>query len=570
MGHRFQKKLQKQIVLFTVVIIVCSIIIYGASLIYYANSSSKKKLSNAQQHLYSYVDTVYKAYADNLEKAGDNSNYIHYLHADEKKQESLRATIHQMNYSFQNKAPVKSNLMITDRNQQVVFHTFFDQRLSNQLLEFNKIINAKLHSRKEIQTGTISLTSGANLFMMTSAIFDSDQIVGYISYYLDGDDFSYRISAQQFDGVVYDAYHNVIAVSDKSFINSSLNRCIPEHLKPAFTMDNVRYLAQTASYQKQGIYMTAYIRAEDRGSLLFLGTSLIVLSGGLLIIASIYYSRKLSRRMSRSVSLLCDEIETIKQGNLDHKIELHTDDEFETISENINEMVEQIQVLTQRNAELNYVSRLSELKQLEAQFNPHFLYNTLETIRYSILMQDGIASDMIIKFTKILRYSINNTIETVPLQKDLEYIHTFLQLQKYRFRDHLSYSVAVDEECMQAVVPKLILQPLLENSIKNGFKHKTTLNIQIRGYRDEDAIVLQVVDDGIGLQPQELHKLNEQLHECHNETDHHGLFNTHRRLYLMYGEGSGITMESTYKEKTIVTIRLVVGGEHVQDTDHRG
>lgn len=564
---RFQEKLQHQMVVFTIVLITCSIILYAASLLYYVHTSSRNKLSEAQQQLYAYLDDVYSFYANDLDKARDNANYIRYLRADKEKQASMQSTLYQMNYALQNKAPVKSYLVLSDASNQIVFHTFSDTPLSNQFLAFHNIINEKVRIEQSLQIGVISLLRGGNYFMMSEAVYAQGQVIGYASYYLDGDDFSYHISSQQFDGVIYDTYQNVIATSDNSFIHSSFHQCLDEYLQPTFVKDGTKYLAQIVPYGKQGIQMMACVRAEDGKSLLVLGTSLIVCTGFLLIMASIGYSRKLSQRMSCSVSLLCDEIETIKQGDLSHTIVMKSNDEFETIAENINEMVVTIQDLTKHNTELAYVSKLSELKQLEAQFNPHFLYNTLETIRYSILMQDGIASDMIIKFTKILRYSINNAIETADLKQDLQYTRAFLQLQTYRFRDRLTYTIDVDEACMDAIVPKLMLQPLLENSIKNGFQHKTSLNICIRGYRVEDTLILQVEDDGIGFTKEELTALHDRLQKDYNGSDHHGLFNTHRRLYLMYGEGSGITVESIYKEKTVVTIRLVLGGDYVQNTD---
>lgn len=147
------------------------------------------------------------------------------------------------------------------------------------------------------------------------------------------------------------------------------------------------------------------------------------------------------------------------------------EDEFILIADNINSMVDEINALHVKNSELADIRRLSEIKQLEAQFNPHFLYNTLDTIRYSILMDQRIAADLIIQMTALLRYSINNDLDQVHFSEDLKYTYMFLKIQKYRFNDRFAYEVNVDEACGEFLVPKLLLQPILENSIKYGFAH---------------------------------------------------------------------------------------------------
>lgn len=559
--NKFQRKLQRQIAFYIFVVLILSIIIFTLSLIYYANEENHRKLNKAEKDLSTFIYGVRNTYENTLYNMSETTNVKTYIQGDDSDRHKLQTKLYQMYYSLQNKAEVQSQLLLSDTKNNILFHTFPMIGVSKQFQAFHETINQKAIEKDDIVEGTITLSTGKNYYALTKRVYDQDNFIGYISLYLDEDDFSYQLFSQQYQGIVYDEFKNVIAVSDQNFVNSYLNRCITDYLKPSFELGNQQYVTQTMKLNN--IYITAIVPSRTQGEFLFLGIILILFVGGILMLGSIKYARRLSKRMSYSVALLCEEMEEIKKGNLDHVIQINTDDEIETISEHINEMVTQIQKLSERNTELKYVSQLSELKQLEAQFNPHFLYNTLETIRYSILMQDGIASDMIIKFTKILRYSINNSYDNVKLENDLEYIQIFLQIQKYRFKDRLTYTIDVDEDCLNMMVPKLILQPLLENSIKSGFKHKTTLQIHVKGFLLDNMMILTVEDDGIGIQKEELNDICEQLNSNRNNSNHHGLFNTNRRLQLMYGEKSGISIESEYKQKTKVTIRIITGGMYV-------
>ncbi|MEF2783341.1 MAG: histidine kinase [Clostridium sp.] len=559
--NKFQRKLQRQIAFYIFVVLILSIIIFTLSLIYYANEENHRKLNKAEKDLSTFIYGVRNTYENTLYNMSETTNVKTYIQGDDSDRHKLQTKLYQMYYSLQNKAEVQSQLLLSDTKNNILFHTFPMIGVSKQFQAFHETINQKAIEKDDIVEGTITLSTGKNYYALTKRVYDQDNFIGYISLYLDEDDFSYQLFSQQYQGIVYDEFKNVIAVSDQNFVNSYLNRCITDYLKPSFELGNQQYVTQTMKLNN--IYITAIVPSRTQGEFLFLGIILILFVGGILMLGSIKYARRLSKRMSYSVALLCEEMEEIKKGNLDYVIQINTDDEIETISEHINEMVTQIQKLSERNTELKYVSQLSELKQLEAQFNPHFLYNTLETIRYSILMQDGIASDMIIKFTKILRYSINNSYDNVKLGNDLEYIQIFLQIQKYRFKDRLTYTIDVDEDCLNMMVPKLILQPLLENSIKSGFKHKTTLQIHVKGFLLDNMMILTVEDDGIGIQKEELNDICEQLNSNRNNSNHHGLFNTNRRLQLMYGEKSGISIESEYKQKTKVTIRIITGGMYV-------
>lgn len=180
-------------------------------------------------------------------------------------------------------------------------------------------------------------------------------------------------------------------------------------------------------------------------------------------------------------------------------------------------------------------------------------------------MQDARKADELIeRFTHVLRYSINNTKNRTCLQEDMEYIEDYLVIQKTRFGDRFQYSVEIDEKCRPVVIPKLLLQPLIENSLKYGFRKKASISVWIRGWISGNYLVLEVKDDGPGQPQSTLETLRSILNSGKINIAHNGLQNINRRIFLEYGHDSGLTLDSEEGEGFIVTLRLwIQEGEHV-------
>ena len=197
-----------------------------------------------------------------------------------------------------------------------------------------------------------------------------------------------------------------------------------------------------------------------------------------------------------------------------------------------------------------------ELKHLEEQFNPHFVFNVLETLRYEILIDGKKASEMVVAFANLLRYSINYGNTRVELQKDIEYINDYLLLQKMRYNRRLTYHIEIPEELLNCRVPKLLLQPVVENSLKYAGEQKKYIDIRIRALRQENALVLTVEDNGDGIDEERLEELRRRLYLEQEDPAHIGLYNVHRTVRLLYGEPWGLEIRSRLHERTEVTIRL--------------
>ena len=202
----------------------------------------------------------------------------------------------------------------------------------------------------------------------------------------------------------------------------------------------------------------------------------------------------------------------------------------------------------------------AQIKYLQAQINPHFIYNTLDNIRYLIPADPQRAQQLIGRFIGILRYSINNTKHNVTVKDDLKYLQDYLVIQSTRFGANFSYEIGIDNACMEFIIPKLLLQPLLENSIKYGFQKKPRIHIRVRGWLGEDALYFTVEDNGGGVDETMLEQLRDILRSDEVNIEHNGLQNINRRIWLGYGGDSGLTIDSTEGEGFTVKLKLRLGG----------
>src|SRR5690606_20380968 len=166
-----------------------------------------------------------------------------------------------------------------------------------------------------------------------------------------------------------------------------------------------------------------------------------------------------------------------RSGDLKSYVYIHTGDEFEVLANQYNEMLDDLNDLLEKNKELSDIRRVTEIKLLQSQFNPHFLFNVLETLRYTMLTNLDHAQEIIFSQSRLLRYSLNDQNKNVLFAKDLEYTIDYLKLHKFRFKDRLEYEICIPDELKNVYVPKLLLQPIIENSIKYGYKNKMKLNI---------------------------------------------------------------------------------------------
>ena len=184
---------------------------------------------------------------------------------------------------------------------------------------------------------------------------------------------------------------------------------------------------------------------------------------------------------------------------------------------------------------------------LQYQMNPHFLYNTLNLASVYLAKEVGPRHDavtLIRKLSEILRYSLNSEDDLVPLQEELAYVKIYLEILEKRYRGNFEVSWQIPKELLGEMVLRMSIQPLVENAVYHGIQPKGGGMITIGALREENNLKIWVVDDGVGMEPQEIDQLNELIRQEKLHSKHIGLANIHRRLQLLFGARYGLVIAS--------------------------
>ncbi len=272
---------------------------------------------------------------------------------------------------------------------------------------------------------------------------------------------------------------------------------------------------------------------------------------------SIYMSAgRIASKKTDIMYELIDALSEVEKGNLDTKLDIRSGDEFELMGNSFNVMLGSIRHLIKRHQYLARENTLAAVQMLESQFNPHFLFNTLESVRYMIRPEPKAAEKMIVSLSRLLRYSIRRDDNMSTLSEESEFAEKYLDIMMYRFGDKLRYSIDIDEEFSDCEVPPMILQPVIENSIKYGAFDDRPLTIKISAYKKEGSLNIVISDDGKGIDEELLSKLKENMTHRHNHSSHIGLYNVHKRISLLYDGDCGAYVESRKDHGTTVSLKL--------------
>lgn len=299
--------------------------------------------------------------------------------------------------------------------------------------------------------------------------------------------------------------------------------------------------------------------------------SIYVLVAAILVVVALVLSNFIARNITRPLQQLRDSMARVQEGDFGAaEVEVTSRNEVGSLTRSFNVMTSRIQELMKQNIYEQQQKRKSELKALQSQINPHFLYNTLDSI---IWMAEGKKNEEVVVMTaslaRLLRQSISNEEEQVPIGQEVEYARSYLTIQKMRYKDKLEFQIQVDAQIMGVPIIKLVLQPLIENAIYHGLKYKEGKGLLIvRGYREGENAVLQIKDNGAGMDEQTLSHIFEK-HKVNYRSNGVGVYNVQKRLQLYYGMDYGITYSSKQGEGTTASIVIPMNVIPMkQEADH--
>jgi two-component system, sensor histidine kinase YesM len=275
-----------------------------------------------------------------------------------------------------------------------------------------------------------------------------------------------------------------------------------------------------------------------------------------------------SYSMSRPINQLNSVMKKVESGDLSIRYRGNRADEIGMLGRSFNNMIEQINKLIALMQIQGRQKREAELQALQAHIKPHFLYNTLDTINWMSRKKGALdVAELVESLSQLFRIGLSKGNDIISLESEIEHIHSYLKIQKARYKEKLNYSISINPELNNINVVKLVLQPIVENAIYHGIKERRGPgNITITGEEVDGDLVLYVKDDGVGIPEERLCKLNESLAVSFDSLEEtrnrkaigYGVMNVQARIRLTFGEPYGLSIESEQGKGAIVKILLPI------------
>lgn len=368
--------------------------------------------------------------------------------------------------------------------------------------------------------------------------------------------------------LVCDTSGNIIASSENDFTpisssNSSYFSKMIEDKKAdyvSFRKDGKNYVAIYSSFN----YGKWYIVKTIPEAVLYADINrlqLYTILGGLIFFVIMFYAAIIyTRKITKPIEVMMHQMKKVEAGNLDVRVESNVYNELDDLSVSFNQMVNKVRTLMDDIIAVEHNKNELELEVLHAQINPHFLYNTLNTIRWmaKIKGEDSI-SDALVALVKLLRVSISFGNNMITLQEEIEYIENYLLIQRLRFNQLFEIRYDIKEEHKAISIPKLILQPIVENSLIYGIdeaeKREESITIHIFTRDAGEQIEIVVQDNGSGIDKEVLDNIFKQEQNI-NRFSKVGLNNVNQRLKLYLGDEYGLRILSSVGVGTTVIIKV--------------
>lgn len=412
-------------------------------------------------------------------------------------------------------------------------------------------------------------TLGMRVFSAARAVVDdAGTIQGYLMVNADE-----RQIYKMYSDVVTDIKSTIYVANQKGDIVSSSNEKIVGF--SYFNMSNLTQLFQgnnhmIADIANKRALFTRYYDAESKFTvyeeipleyllmpLEEVRNSTIILSAIALGIAAVL-AYLISKKIALPIKKLCSDVKNVENGNLEQTFSTHTYRELNDLSCGMDTMLQQIRLLIENARKEEEEKRKLEIKWLQAQINPHFMYNTLFSIKCMVEMGNKEdASKMLTIFIQLLRGILSNADEMVKIDHQMEWLKEYMALQQYRYESSFDYIIEYEPSAGDCYIPKLLVQPVVENAILHGIDMEGTCGmISVIVRRSKDILIITVEDNGVGM-------TQEQIQDIFCSQDsldrpHIGLKNIEERIRLFYGEPWGMEIQSAVGKGTTVTIKVPV------------
>lgn len=520
----------------SIVIIILCIISFAC--IWNVSVATKNKKVNKE--IANTLNRTFSDYEEWLCELSQNASLV-----TKKMSMTKRQNIIKQLYTVGVKTTFQANLYIIDREYEVCLSSEgeLEEDIWNELSSNWSVIR-RLNENQNRTCFYIKKGSNKKIYI-GRAILDQSDILGYAIIAMDSKEMNSLLSNSFQNNIIADTDGWIYAASNVSYIDS-LGRIHKEYLdKSGFyaNREGHYYITNKTIWNQDLVLYT--ITDNTHAWNIFRITTIAV---GIVIIIFLFITfqstKKISIKSTKDIRTLSDAFHIVTNGNLESYLTLHSSTEFEEIGTHFNTMLDSLKSQIARNRELAEHVANAQIKQLQSQFQSHFLFNTLNNIRYMCKIDPDLAETMIVSLSGLLRYSISNANEDVTVEEDFSYINEYLRIIKFRFPERFTYEIKLEESIKQCYMPKLLLQSLIENSVKYGFGDREQLTIRLSGFRKESYLVFCCEDDGVGMSKEKLHEIQTILETKENTSNHLGLYNVSRRIRLLYGESAKFQIQS--------------------------
>ncbi len=392
---------------------------------------------------------------------------------------------------------------------------------------------------------------------------------GYVVFSLGGRHFEELLEHQEAQTMIADRFGWAFLSNNRHFLTESNQ--VAYRLRqsgPYLISEHHLYLTDRRTIWNGAFTVYSAVDIQNLAVSLAVGGGLVLAVLGIMTAWVCCSSRRATEKKTEDFYTILEVLRKNRDGSLDSllgsAIHISSDNEFKIIADAYNETISSLRGQMEYGRKMTELAAASQNKQLESQFNPHFLYNTLENIRYMCRLEPGTAERMVFHLSQLLRYSLDGDRREVTLREDLEHLKSYLAILERRFGERLSCRIDVTPEAERCRIPKLVLQPLIENSVKYGFGSRMKLQIELKAYVHEGRLVMICRDDGVGMARALVSQLTLLLEQTENPGRHSGLYNIHRRIRLLYGSPYGVEIRSAEESGTTLVVVLpaaVQGGE---------
>lgn len=313
-------------------------------------------------------------------------------------------------------------------------------------------------------------------------------------------------------------------------------------------------------YMYNYLYHEASLLDELQGEMterLYVEAILVLVVGALAFLILFRWLMRFGHSITSPVSELCRRVQAIGDGDLTVQTPIAAEEyEIQMLSDGFEKMVGRLNQLIEQNRQEQISLRSAELALLQAQINPHFLYNTLDTIIWLIETEKyEQAVDMVTSLSGYFRSSLSKGRDIITLREEEQHVRSYLEIQHVRYKDILEYQIEIEPELAMYEIPKLTLQPLVENALYHGIKLKRGLGtISVKGYEQGEDIWLVVSDNGAGMDEERLGEIRRAIRK--EQRVGFGLSTVHERLQLWFGPEYGLSIESVLGEGTTVRAKI--------------